>query len=65
MYRPWQLAFLFVVHWGDVGRATYLCLDCTKNMHTNGSTQSLDWNGGITNSAKMRSKGSTIVDRPG
>ena len=28
---------MFVVHWGDVGRATYLCLDCTKSMTT-------DWN---------------------
>ena len=27
--------FGFVVHWGDVGKATYLCLDCTKSMHIN------------------------------
>ena len=30
-----QLAFVFVVHWGNIRRATYLCLDCTKSMHTN------------------------------
>ena len=29
--------FLFVVPWGDVRKATQLCLDCTKSMHT-------DWN---------------------
>ena len=31
------LAFLFVVPLGGVRRATCLCLDCTKSMHT-------DWN---------------------
>ena len=25
--------FVFVVHWADVRRATYLCPDCTKTMH--------------------------------
>ena len=30
-----QLAFVFVIHWGDVGRAPYLYLNYTKSIHTN------------------------------
>ena len=30
-----SLLFIFVVHWTGVKRATYLCLDCTKNVQKN------------------------------
>ena len=30
-----SLLFVFVVHGAGVRRATYLCLDCTKNMDKN------------------------------
>ena len=30
-----SLLFIFVVHWAGTRRATYLYLDCTKNVHKN------------------------------
>ena len=37
------LLFVFVVHGADVRRATYLCLDCTKNVEKTGILMSHLW----------------------
>ena len=36
--------------------------DCTAQVVYNHWTGTVDWNGGITTSAKMESKGSSVVD---